>query len=563
MKKNNLIELISSILVIVLVVLGYNLYTTYNATKKSASTYALATYNLDISGFNYINSVIDDNKVYLLYNSNNYYLVRIIDNITSEEESYSYGIDGVCKLQNENSYPYIYCTDNYNVKIYNVKFQNIITQKISTNYNYAINTNGDNLSFKIVDNNNSYEYINGYYERTNNSFVSLDSPFVLEAYCTDNCLLIRYNDLNEVTSLYKDNELLETNILGYQSYSNGIYTYDDNTIKIYNALLDSYNKYTSPIDNLLSNIFTLGTNNEYLYVLNREVIDVYDLFSGDIVTRIDAQKIADNVTKLQVINNYLYVYGDYNLYIYNISDIEHTNETSSSDISDKIDFYQEYYGVTINLEDNPNNLSNDYQIVKATNNNDITEALDELEYYFLVFNQEFFSRFSTHGMDGLNIYFASSISSGNHGSSESAEIVGLYLNKDNKYNIVICINSNEDILNIIFHETFHAIEAYLRAFNVTFSRWNSLNPSGFTYTNVYYTNMTFSDVYGYNNNANEIYFVDNYARSSEMEDRARTFEQVGLGTNLTNYPHLNAKVNYLKQVLLTNFPELKTSRYFV
>lgn len=563
MKKNNLIELISSILVIVLVVLGYNLYTTYNATKKSASTYALATYNLDISGFNYINSVIDDNKVYLLYNSNNYYLVRIIDNITSEEESYSYGIDGVCKLQNENSYPYIYCTDNYNVKIYNVKFQNIITQKISTNYNYAINTNGDNLSFKIVDNNNSYEYINGYYERTKNSFVSLDSPFVLEAYCTDNCLLIRYNDLNEVTSLYKDNELLETNILGYQSYSNGIYTYDDNTIKIYNALLDSYNKYTSPIDNLLSNIFTLGTNNEYLYVLNREVIDVYDLFSGDIVTRIDAQKIADNVTKLQVINNYLYVYGDYNLYIYNISDIEHTNETSSSDISDKIDFYQEYYGVTINLEDNPNNLSNDYQIVKATNNNDITEALDELEYYFLVFNQEFFSRFSTHGMDGLNIYFASSITSGNHGSSESAEIVGLYLNKDNKYNIVICINSNEDILNIIFHETFHAIEAYLRAFNVTFSRWNSLNPSGFTYTNVYYTNMTFSDVYGYNNNANEIYFVDNYARSSEMEDRARTFEQVGLGTNLTNYPHLNAKVNYLKQVLLTNFPELKTSRYFV
>ena len=563
MKKNNLIELISSILVIVLVVLGYNLYTTYNATKKSASTYALATYNLDISGFNYINSVIDDNKVYLLYNSNNYYLVRIIDNITSEEESYSYGIDGVCKLQNENSYPYIYCTDNYNVKIYNVKFQNIITQKISTNYNYAINTNGDNLSFKIVDNNNSYEYINGYYERTKNSFVSLDSPFVLEAYCTDNCLLIRYNDLNEVTSLYKDNELLETNILGYQSYSNGIYTYDDNTIKIYNALLDSYNKYTSPIDNLLSNIFTLGTNNEYLYVLNREVIDVYDLFSGDIVTRIDAQKIADNVTKLQVINNYLYVYGDYNLYIYNISDIEHTNENSSSDISDKIDFYQEYYGVTINLEDNPNNLSNDYQIVKATNNNDITEALDELEYYFLVFNQEFFSRFSTHGMDGLNIYFASSISSGNHGSSESAEIVGLYLNKDNKYNIVICINSNEDILNIIFHETFHAIEAYLRAFNVTFSRWNSLNPSGFTYTNVYYTNMIFSDVYGYNNNANEIYFVDNYARSSEMEDRARTFEQVGLGTNLTNYPHLNAKVNYLKQVLLTNFPELKTSRYFV
>ena len=563
MKKNNLIELISSILIIVLVVLGYNLYTTYNATKKSASTYALATYNLDISGFNYINSVIDDNKVYLLYNSNNYYLVRIIDNITSEEESYSYGIDGVCKLQNENSYPYIYCTDNYNVKIYNVKFQNIITQKISTNYNYAINTNGDNLSFKIVDNNSSYEYINGYYERTNNSFVSLDSPFVLEAYCTNNCLLVRYNDLNEVTSLYKGNELLETNILGYQSYSNGIYTYDDNTIKIYNALLDSYNKYTSPIDNLLSNIFTLGTNNEYLYVLNREVIDVYDLFSGDIVTRIDAQKIADNVTKLQVINNYLYVYGDYNLYIYNISDIEHTNETSSSDISDKIDFYQEYYGVTINLEDNPNNLSNDYQIVKATNNNDITEALDELEYYFLVFNQEFFSRFSTHGMDGLNIYFASSISSGNHGSSESAEIVGLYLNKDNKYNIVICINSNEDILNIIFHETFHAIEAYLRAFNVTFSRWNSLNPSGFTYTNVYYTNMTFSDVYGYNNNANEIYFVDNYARSSEMEDRARTFEQVGLGTNLTNYPHLNAKVNYLKQVLLTNFPELKTSRYFV
>ena len=565
MKKKNLLELICSLIVIVLVLIGFKTYDDYLRKNSDTLTYPLLTYNIEVNDFSYVNSTTSNNKVYLLYNSNNYYLLKEIDITTSKENIYSATINSTCKLQNENNYPYIYCSDNSTVDIYNITFNKMISQDINTYYNYALNTDSASMRFSIVDNNTSYEYINGYYQSTNNAYVSLDTPFVIDAYCTDDCLLVRYNDLTEMLSLYRNNELLETNIVDYSLYENGIYTYSNTKIKIYDEQTKLYKEFNSPI-NLLTEKFTIGSNDYYLYVLNDKVIKVYNLYNSENITNIDVSKVSDNVNELTIINNYLYIFTASTLYIYDIREIEFNDSSSVYEnelITSKIDYYKNEYNVSINIVDDPNNLSSNYNIAKTENYNDIINALEDLERYFLVFNEEFFSTFTGYGMNGLEIYFADDIIPTSTSEITNASVVGLFVKKNSKYNMVLKVNSEENINTIAFHETFHVIEDYLASFNITLDSWNNLNPNNFTYSNIYYTNQTFLDTLGNNKYASSIYFVDNYARSNAMEDRARMFEYICQGEDFSEYPHLSSKVNYIKQILLANFPSLYNSSYFM
>ena len=565
MKKYNLLELICSLIVIVLVLMGFKLYDNYLDLHEHTKTYALSTYNIELDGFSYVNSVVENNSIYLLYNADEYYLLKKIDINTNKEDIYSYNISSTCKLQNEDAYPYIYCVNTQEVTIYDTTFHKIINQDISSNYNYAINTDSANMNFSIIDNNTSYEYINGYYKYTSNAYISLDTPYVKDAYCTDECLLMRYNDITEMLSLYRNSELLETNIVAYQKYESGIYTYNNSKIKIYDAKNNVYKEFNSPINSLTSSTFTLGANDYYLYVLNDDLINVYNLYDSSNFTNIDVSKVSEDVNNLQVINNHLYIYTTNTLYIYDIREIEFTNEASTYEtelITSKIAYYQDVYNVNINLEDDPNNLSSNYTITETSNYNDIIAALEDLERYFLVFNADFFSRFFGYGMNGLEIYLADNITSTSKSEFGNADVVGLYIKKNNKYNIVLKVNSGENINTIAYHETFHVIEDYLASFNITFASWSNLNPANFTYSNVYYTNQVFSDTL--NNKYNDgIYFVDNYARSNELEDRARMFEFICQGEDFSEYPHLHAKVSYIKQIVLASFPELYNSSYFI
>ena len=566
MRKYNLLELICSLIVIVLVLMGFKLYDNYLDLHEHTKTYALSTYNIELDGFSYVNSVVENNSIYLLYNAEKYYLLKKIDINTNKEDIYSYNISSTCKLQNEDAYPYIYCVNTQEVTIYDTTFHKIINQDISSNYNYAINTDSANMNFSIIDNNTSYEYINGYYKYTSNAYISLDTPYVKDAYCTDECLLMRYNDITEMLSLYRNSELLETNIVAYQKYESGIYTYNNSKIKIYDAKNNVYKEFNSPINSLTSSTFTLGANDYYLYVLNDDLINVYNLYDSSNFTNIDVSKVSEDVNNLQVINNHLYIYTTNTLYIYDIREIEFTNEASTYEtelITSKIAYYQDVYNVNINLEDDPNNLSSNYTITETSNYNDIIAALEDLERYFLVFNADFFSRFFGYGMNGLEIYLADNITSTSKSEFGNADVVGLYIKKNNKYNIVLKVNSGENINTIAYHETFHVIEDYLASFNITFASWSNLNSPNFTYSNVYYTNQVFSDTLNNNKYNDGIYFVDNYARSNELEDRARMFEFICQGEDFSEYPHLHAKVSYIKQIVLASFPELYNSSYFI
>lgn len=238
------------------------------------------------------------------------------------------------------------------------------------------------------------------------------------------------------------------------------------------------------------------------------------------------------------------------------------DDTISDDvklINDQINYYQDYYNVTINLIDDIKLTDSSYDIDLVNNNYIISNSLDYLGDYFKVFNKKFFNRFYENNMNGLNIYLASSIDN-DYDYGKNTDIVGLFFKQDNKYIIVIDVTSNESLAKISFHETMHAIEEYLSMNNVYFRNWNSLNPDNFNYSDSY--NISFySDVLGNNKNRNEIYFLDNYARSSAIEDRARMFEFMCLGNDFSRFPRLYEKASYLKEVIFKYFPELSYSKY--
>lgn len=565
MKENTNLKILCLLIIILIGVLCWVNYDNFFINNKEEySNYALSTYEIDVSNFNFVNKVINNEKVYLLYNLDDYFLVKEIDILNNKVNNYSKALDKDCKLQNEDNYPYIYCSDSNYVSIYDIKFNKLINQNIKSNYNYVINTDGSNLSFEIGDYSYSYQYINGYYKNTIKKYVELETPYTKDIFCDDYCLYIRYNDLNQLISLYDDANLLETNISNYGLFEKGIFTYNENKIKIHDVVNDEYKEFNSPINNLSNKLITLGTN-YYLYVLNGNKINVYNLYTDEIIENITLNTDY-NINEIVVNYNNLYVFTDNLLYVYDIFNIEGNNVESSFIyeerlINDKINEYKNNYGVYINIYDDPSYLDDQYNVYKLNNYNDIINALEELEDYFKIFNYDFFNRFNKNNFNGFEIYLVSGINV-NNSNYNSVDVVGLFTLKNNKYIIAIDVSDIEDIETIACHETMHAIEYYLNNNKIYFNEWNSYNPYDFSYNGVYYTNRSFYDTLDSYKFNEDVYFIDNYARSNVLEDRARTFETICRGEDYSKYPNLNAKIDYLKNVILSNFPELYFSSYF-
>lgn len=536
MKKNSTLVLLGVLIILILCILGLTIYEDYFVDDNNdAKIYPMISLDIKIPNYTLINSKINNSYIYNLYSNNNDYLIKEININTRKEQLYSKKINSKCSLQNESSEVYIVCKNNNEIVAYNKKFETIIKRGINNLYEYILNK--DN-KYSVYDSNN------------------IDYPIVKSAKCLYDCLYIRYNDLKDITSIYKNNELLEENIK-YQEYVNGYITYKDNKIKIYTN--ETYKEFRSPINNLTSKVMTLSSNNYYLYVYDNNIIRVFNLYDGSNFSNIDIYKIDKKINNMYIYNNNLYIYTIDKIYILDISEIEENNIYNSLEyenklINNKISYIENNYSLKVNIKDNPNYLNNNYKINAVTNYNDIIDALSYIEDYLLYYNKYFFQRFYEYGMDGLEIYFANDIK-GLHNGFYDTDVVGVSFKKNNKYIIIVELYGKENVLNILNHETMHIIDNYLglKGFNYN---WNNYNKDDFNYSNVYYVNEIFKDTLNNNKNPNEIYFIDNYARSSEVEDRARIYEYICKKESFIGYPHLNAKVNYLKSVLASNFPEL-------
>lgn len=536
MKKEPFLTFLGLLIILSLCLLGLKVYEDYTA-KDIKVILPVQEYSLNSDGYEKINEVVTNEYIYILYRSGNSYLLRELNTQNSNDKEYKNTIDASCKLQNESSIPYIVCKDKSSIKIYDIYFNFINETNTNSEYDYALNYN-------IYQSNNT-EY-----------------PVVLTSSCKETCYIVRKNELLNKISLYEDSDLLEINVKKYKQYESGIITYTNNKIKVYNIKNNDYKEFSSPKDDIESRLIMVS-NNYNLYILNNKEISVYNLYNKSNIKNIDLFKIKEKINNMYIILTNLYLLTDNYIYIYDLSSIEKIdNDTQSSYenilINNKIKYLKNNYNVTISF-DVDSGLHGDYEISKITNYNDIVNALSYVEDYFLMFNKEFFTRFYEMNMNGLKIYLASDIKGSKDGYNLT-DVVGLSYQKNNTY--IIVVKANNSLLKTLAHETMHTIDNYLILNGYTYDTWKSLNNYGFTYSHKYYINETFTDTLSNYENNEDVYFVDAYGRSSEKEDRARIFEQICLGKDLSEYPNLYNKEKYLKNEIVTYFPEISYIKNF-
>lgn len=536
MKKEPFLTFLGLLIILSLCLLGLKVYEDYTA-KDIKVILPVQEYSLNSDGYEKINEVVTNEYIYILYRSGNSYLLRELNTQNSNDKEYKNTIDASCKLQNESSIPYIVCKDKSSIKTYDIYFNFINETNTNSEYDYALNYN-------IYQSNNT-EY-----------------PVVLTSSCKETCYIVRKNELLNKISLYKDSDLLEINVKKYKQYESGIITYTNNKIKVYNIKNNDYKEFSSPKDDIESRLIMVS-NNYNLYILNNKEISVYNLYNKSNIKNIDLFKIKEKINNMYIILTNLYLLTDNYIYIYDLSSIEKIdNDTQGSYenilINNKIKYLENNYNVTISF-DVDSGLHGDYEISKITNYNDIVNALSYVEDYFLMFNKEFFTRFYEMNMNGLKIFLASDIKGSKDGYNLT-DVVGLSYQKNNTY--IIVVKANNSLLKTLAHETMHTIDNYLILNGYTYDTWNSLNNYGFTYSHKYYINETFTDTLSNYENNEDVYFVDAYGRSSEKEDRARIFEQICLGKDLSEYPNLYNKEKYLKNEIVTYFPEISYIKNF-
>lgn len=536
MKKEPFLTFLGLLIILSLCLLGLKVYEDYTA-KDIKVVLPVQEYSLNSDGYEKINEVVTNEYIYILYRSGNSYLLRELNTQNSNDKEYKNTIDASCKLQNESSIPYIVCKDKSSIKIYDIYFNFINETNTNSEYDYALNYN-------IYQSNNT-EY-----------------PVVLTSSCKETCYIVRKNELLNKISLYEDSDLLEINVKKYKQYESGIITYTNNKIKVYNIKNNDYKEFSSPKDDIESRLIMVS-NNYNLYILNNKEISVYNLYNKSNIKNIDLFKIKEKINNMYIILTNLYLLTDNYIYIYDLSSIEKIdNDTQSSYenilINNKIKYLKNNYNVTISF-DVDSGLHGDYEISKITNYNDIVNALSYVEDYFLMFNKEFFTRFYEMNMNGLKIFLASDIKGSKDGYNLT-DVVGLSYQKNNTY--IIVVKANNSLLKTLAHETMHTIDNYLILNGYTYDTWKFLNNYGFTYSHKYYINETFTDTLSNYENNEDVYFVDAYGRSSEKEDRARIFEQICLGKDLSEYPNLYNKEKYLKNEIVTYFPEISYIKNF-
>ena len=536
MKKEPFLTFLGLLIILSLCLLGLKVYEDYTA-KDIKVILPVQEYSLNSDGYEKINEVVTNEYIYILYRSGNSYLLRELNTQNSNDKEYKNTIDASCKLQNESSIPYIVCKDKSSIKTYDIYFNFINETNTNSEYDYALNYN-------IYQSNNT-EY-----------------PVVLTSSCKETCYIVRKNELLNKISLYEDSDLLEINVKKYKQYESGIITYTNNKIKVYNIKNNDYKEFSSPKDDIESRLIMVS-NNYNLYILNNKEISVYNLYNKSNIKNIDLFKIKEKINNMYIILTNLYLLTDNYIYIYDLSSIEKIdNDTQGSYenilINNKIKYLKNNYNVTISF-DVDSGLHGDYEISKITNYNDIVNALSYVEDYFLMFNKEFFTRFYEMNMNGLKIFLASDIKGSKDGYNLT-DVVGLSYQKNNTY--IIVVKANNSLLKTLAHETMHTIDNYLILNGYTYDTWKSLNNYGFTYSHKYYINETYSDTLNNYENNEDVYFVDAYGRSSEKEDRARIFEQICLGKDLSEYPNLYNKEKYLKNEIVTYFPEISYIKNF-
>lgn len=167
--------------------------------------------------------------------------------------------------------------------------------------------------------------------------------------------------------------------------------------------------------------------------------------------------------------------------------------------------------------------------------------------------------------NGLDLYFCAAFENPSEGMISMP--AGITNTGDATIELALCAGYATTLEQNFAHELLHAMESRVREYEiiygVDFSRYwrEALNSPKYPFADSYldgngnmisdYSGTTLYDV-------KNAWFIDAYAKSNEMEDRARTFEYLYLGSSYYfQGAHLREKAKFLCAVIREVFPSVK------
>lgn len=448
-------------------------------------------------------NIIDDSLYYI----HNNYLYKYQNQETTKKElpsnqcTINYYIECLTPTSNivyDLNIKEIYKSFNTNLIPYKDTFLN---QKNNILY---LNQNNKEIAFQPL----KYENIIDYYYTPQNTYLL----FKEEAYYLYNINTKEYTEIN---------------IENHNKYQFGFYFFNNNILKIYN--LDSNMEQEYHNSNNLQ-ISTISNNKLYFYNHNLNILDL----ETNNLTKLEETNIEDII----VLNNEII--------------IKQANKYKSLTVEEpepSVSTLEKDYNLKIYTKDTAIIEFPDFHAEAEYNNETIHNALNNFEPILSKLSSKFFKNFPT-----INLYLTSTLFPSDYNTQVSNPAAySLYYN--DKYMIVININE-PNLKDIIAHELMHNLEYYLKNNNQEpFSKWNELNPQEFNYLNSYTKESPYD--YTLNDIKEAAYFIDKYSHTYAEEDRARIFEVICANQDLSQYPKITAKANYLKEELIKYYPTLK------
>lgn len=461
----------------------------------------------------------------------------------------------------------ITCNNETNNYAYDLNLNKIIDEKIDDDYYEAIipcqesywrYVNGTlkngKEGKKIPGYDETYSYID-YLDISDNIYILLKSSNEFYIY--------------DVTS----NSLTNTHESKYFKYNEGFCFYTSTYYHIYDLKNKKDEKYevssfiapsTSYLGMIIDNkIYQISntTNLLEIYNIKNNKVSSFDLskYISYPLTTIDYKDGAllfttflDEELELVVIEIDNHRLKEKNIYDYTID--------QNREVEDMVKNIKNKYNVNIRIKDEGEVDFPDFYSQTLYNNGVIKSAIVKIEKILNKFPNHFFDQFTHDTYKGLNIYVSGSLTPADT-ATQASNPVAYTLMYDYSYTIVLDSFYSE-LENNVCHELMHVMENNLNnREKKIFTKWNSLNPSNFSYYDNY-NGYRFYEYTPYMTSNNKVYFVSSYSYTYAKEDRAEIFGKMcseDTNEDLKQYPNLYKKAQALREELIKQYPELENS----
>lgn len=205
---------------------------------------------------------------------------------------------------------------------------------------------------------------------------------------------------------------------------------------------------------------------------------------------------------------------------------EDPDEEGLQRIKERLVALESYYGVKILYWEEPEAVAPWDYIFETEYFPEVYDAhLDALERAMAQFPQDFFQKAAKWTKSGqLHIVLVRNIYAGEQGYTAAS---GIQYQLDAQAYLALALQ--DGLEQNFYHTLGHLIDAKVLSTCDAYSKWSTLNPSGFRYDNDYIKNQDRTDTKYLE--GQKRYFVDHYSMSFAVEDRARILEYACMPNN--------------------------------